>query len=433
MADACSDRGPEKGGRSREEGRWRPWKWRSASKERESIDVEPASEPVRVGRLTEVALLFLRLGLFSYGGPAVYIAMMRHEFVARRRWLDDARFLDLLGATNLIPGPNATEMAIHLGRLRAGWRGLILGGVCFILPAMVVTLGFAWAYVRYGSTPEVSWLLYGVKPVIIGVVVQALWALGRTAVQGWLMPPVAVGVLALYLLGYNEIALLFGAAVFVMVVRNLPRLVGLRSIWASAPLPGLGASKLALPLGASAAATAASVSLGQLFLTFLKIGSILYGSGYVLVAFMRADFVERFGWLTEAQLLDAIAVGQVTPGPVLSTATFVGYVLGSWEGAVLATVGIFLPSFFFVAVTSPIIPHLRRSLWAGALLDGVNVAALALMAGVTWQLGREAIVDPLTAVLAVVGAGLLLRFNLNSVWLVLLGGGVGFVYKSVAG
>jgi chromate transporter len=385
------------------------------------------------GRLAEVGLLFLRLGFFSYGGPAAYIAMMRHEVVARRRWLDDAGFLDLLGATNLIPGPNATEMAIHLGRLRAGWRGLVLAGVCFIVPAMVVTLAFAWAYVEYGSTPEVSWLLYGVKPVIIGVVVQALWGLGRTAVRGRLVPAVGVAVLALYLLGFNEIVLLFGGAVFVMLARNLSRLSGLRAASAGLLWPGLAAAKVALPLGAGAAAAASSVSLSQLFLLFLKVGSILYGSGYVLLAFLRADFVERLGWLTEEQLLDAVAVGQVTPGPVLSTATFIGYVLGSWEGALLATAGIFLPSFVFVAVSSPLIPRLRGSAWAGALLDGVNIAALALMAGVTWQLGRNAIVDPLTGVLAVLGAALLLRFNLNSVWLVLLGGLAGFTYKAVAG
>jgi chromate transporter len=384
-------------------------------------------------RLAEVGRLFLRLGFLSYGGPAVYIAMMRDEVVARRRWVDDAGFLDLLGATNLIPGPNATEMAIHLGRVRAGWRGLILAGVCFVVPAMLITLGFAWAYVEYGTTPEVTWLLYGVTPVIIGVVVQALWNLGRTAVRGRLTAAVGIAVLVLYLLGINEIVLLFGGAAFVMVVRNMPRLVGSGKAWGGLLLPGLGAAKVALPLGATAAATATSVSLSQLFLTFLKIGSILYGSGYVLLAFLRADFVERLGWLTETQLLDAVAVGQVTPGPVLSTATFIGYLLGSWEGALLATVGIFLPSFIFVAVSGPIIPHLRRSAWAGALLDGVNVAALALMAGVTWQLAQRAIVDPLTAALAVLGAGLLLRFNLNSAWLVLLGGLVGFAYKSAAG
>jgi chromate transporter len=402
--------------------------------ESDPVGVQSNSEVSQTRRLTEVFLLFLRLGLFSYGGPAVYIAMMRDEVVRRRRWLDDARFLDLLGATNLIPGPNATEMAIYLGRVRAGWRGTIPAGVCFIVPAMVITLGFAWAYVEYGSTPEVSWLLYGVKPVIIGVVVQALWSLGRTAVRGWFMAVVGAAILALYLWGgVNEIGLLFGGALFVMVARNLSRLAGLGAAGAGLLLPGLGAIKVALPLGASAAAATASVSLAQLFLTFLKIGSILYGSGYVLLAFLRTDFVERLGWLTEEQLLDAVAVGQVTPGPVLSTATFIGYVLGSWEGALLATVGVFLPSFIFVAVTSPIVPHLRRWQWTGALLDGVNIAALALMAGVTWQLGRTAIVDPLTGALAVLGALLLVRFGLNSAWLVLLGGAVGFIYKGLTG
>ena len=403
------------------------------AEKRDPVDAQSQPEVSAGARLAEVGRLFLRLGFFSFGGPAVYIAMMRDEVVARRRWVDDPGFLDLLGATNLIPGPNATEMAIHLGRVRAGWRGMVLAGICFIVPAMLITLGFAWAYVEYGSTPEATWLLYGVTPVIIGVVVQALWALGRTAVRGRLTPAVGIAVLVLYLLGFNEIALLFGAGGFVMVVRNLPRLVGPGNAWAGLLLTGLGATKIALPLGTTAAVTAASVSMSQLFLTFLKIGSILYGSGYVLLAFLRADFVERLGWLTETQLLDAVAVGQVTPGPVLSTATFIGYVLGSWEGALLATLGIFLPSFVFVAVSGPIIPHLRRSAWAGALLDGVNVAALALMAGVTWQLAQKAIVDPLTAVLAALGAVLLLRFRLNSVWLILLGGLVGLAYKSAAG
>lgn len=398
------------------------------------VDGQSVAQVGQAGRLAEVGLLFLRLGFFSYGGPAVYIAMMRDEVVARRRWLDDSRFLDLLGATNLIPGPNATEMASYLGRVRAGWRGLVLGGVCFIVPAMLITLGFAWAYVRYGSTPEVSWLLYGVKPVIIGVVVQALWGLGRTAVRGRLVPAMGIVVLVLYLLGFNEIALLFGAGLFVVLARNLPRVAGLGAGSAGLFLPGLGAAKLALLLGVGgAAAGVAAVSLSQLFLMFLKIGSILYGSGYVLLAFLRADFVERLGWLTEKQLLDAVAVGQVTPGPVLSTATFIGYLLGSWQGALLATAGVFLPSFVFVAVSGPIIPYLRHSPWAGALLDGVNVAALALMAGVTWQLARGAIVDPLTGVLAALGAVLLVRFNVNSVWLVLLGALAGFAYKAVAG
>jgi chromate transporter len=397
------------------------------------VDVQHVPEVSQTRRLTEVFLLFLRLGLFSYGGPAVYIAMMRDEVVRRRHWLDDQRFLDLLGATNLIPGPNATEMAIHLGRVRAGWRGIIPAGVCFIVPAMVITLGFAWAYVEYGSTPEVSWLLYGVKPVIIGVVVQALWSLGRTAVRGWFMAAVGAAMLALYLWGFNEIALLFGGALFVMLARNLSRLAGLGAAGAGVLLPGLGAIKVALPLGVSAAAAVASFSLVQLFLTFLKIGSTLYGSGYVLLAFLRTDFVERLGWLTEKQLLDAVAVGQVTPGPVLSTATFIGYVLGSWQGALLATVAVFLPSFFFVAATHPFVPHLRRWHWTSALLDGVNIAALALMAGVTWQLGRAAIVDPLTGALAVLGAVLLVRFNLNSAWLVLFGGAVGFIYKGLTG
>jgi len=383
--------------------------------------------------LAAVSLLFLRLGATAFGGVAVSIPMIRDEVVARRRWIEDSHFLDLLGATNLIPGPNATEMASHLGWIRAGWRGLVLAGVCFSAPATLITLGFAWTYMRYGSTPEVSWLLYGIKPIVISVMVHALWNLGRASIRGQLVPAVGIGVLTLYALGFNEIALLFGAALFVMLVRNLRRLVSLGGAPCWLLMTGAGWVKTGL-LGISAAGvTAASFSLGQLFLTSLKIGSVLYGTGYVLLTFLRADFVERLHWLTEEQLLDAVAVGQATPGPLLSTATFIGFVLGSWQGALLATLGVFLPSFLFVAISSPIIPHIRRSPWTAALLDGVSIAALALMAGVTWQLGRAAVIDPMTAALAVLGAVLLLRLNVNSTWLVLLGAAAGLAYKAGTG
>ena len=376
------------------------------------------------GRLASVSLFFLRLGATAYGGPAVYIAMMRDEVVSRRGWLTDAHFLDLLGATNLIPGPNASEMAMHIGRQRAGWRGLILAGLCFSAPATAITLAFAWSYMRFGSTPELSWVLYGVKPIVIGVMVHAIFSLSRPMTS---RPPlILVGgcVLALYFLGVNEIALLFGGGLAVVLGAGLVHLRAERSVPAFA-LPSLPW------LAGAGAASAASFSLGVLFLTFLKIGCILYGSGYVLVTFLRADFVDRLGWLTEQQLLDAVAAGQVTPGPLLSTATFVGYILGSWPGALLATVGVFLPSFVFVAATGPLIPRLRRLPWTAALLDGVSIGAVALMAGVTWQLGRAAIVDVPTAVLAVVGAILLLRLRVNSAWLVLMGAASGFVIKVV--
>lgn len=385
---------------------------------REVTTTLEAAEASRRGSLVEVAGLFLKLGVTAFGGPAAHIAMMRDEVVRRRKWVTDQEFLDLLGATNLIPGPNSTEMAIHLGYVRAGWRGLIAGGSLFILPAMLMVLALAWAYVTYGSTPQAVWLLYGIKPVIIAVVLQAIWGLLRTAMKGPLLAAVGLVVVGLYMVGFNEIALMFGAGIFVMLVENARRWRAWSGASALALLPMSG-------LTASAATAAVPFSQGLLFLTFLKIGAVLYGSGYVLLAFLRNDFVERLGWLTNQQLLDAVAVGQFTPGPVFTTATFIGYVVGGVPGALLATLGIFLPSFVFVAAVNPVVPRLRRSPWMSGLLDGVNVAALGLMAAVTWELGRSAIIDPLTAILALAAAVLLIRLKVNSAWLVLGGGLVG--------
>jgi chromate transporter len=325
----------------------------------------------------------------------------------------------------LIPGPNSTEMAIHIGLVRAGWRGLIVAGTCFILPAMLIVLSLAMAYVRYGTLPEITWLLYGVKPVIIAIVVQALWGLGKTAVKGPLTGAVGLAVAALSFLGVNEVLLLFAGGFLVMSVRNL------REVWGQ----GAGAAALLAPIllgGAPASAAVAAraivpVNLWSLMAFFLKIGSILFGSGYVLLAFLRADLVQRLGWLTDQQLLDAIAIGQVTPGPVFTTATFIGYVVAGVPGALLATFGIFFPSFVLVAASSPLIPRLRRSRWAAGFLDGVNVASLGLMAAVTWYLGRAALVDGVTAGIALVTAVLVFRLRLNSAWLVLGGALVGIV------
>jgi chromate transporter len=354
---------------------------------------------------------------------------MRDEVVSRRRWLADSEFLDLLGATNLIPGPNATEMAIHIGHKRAGWLGLIGAGFCFTAPATAVTLAFAWTYVRYGSTPEISWVLYGIKPVVIGVMIQAIWNLAKPAVRSVFLASVGTAVLALYMAGFNEIALLFGAATFVMLATNVRRLTS-KTVSHGVLLPMVAGHWLALKVG-SATGAAAAFSMTQMFLTFLKIGSVLYGSGYVLITFLRSDFVDRLGWLSEQELLDAVAAGQVTPGPLLSTATFIGYLLGSWEGALLATLGVFLPSFVFVTLSAPLIPRMRRSAWSASVLDGVNVAALALMVGVTWQLGRAAIVDAFSAATALIGVLLLLKFRVNTSWLVLLGASIGFAYKAI--
>ena len=378
--------------------------------------------------LKELALLFLRLGTTAFGGPAAHIAMMEEEVVKRRGWFDHQQFLDLLGATNLIPGPNSTEMAIHIGLVRAGWKGLIVAGSCFILPAMLIVWALAWLYVEYGSVPEATWLLYGIKPVIIAIVIQALWGLGKSAVKGFLTALISTAVIVLFFLGVNEILLLFVAGFGVMALENLRRVWKQHSI-AVLALPVISTFAAGGTSSASAAVATMPIGLLQMTLFFLKIGSVLFGSGYVLLAFLRADLVERWHWLTDQQLLDAIAIGQFTPGPVFTTATFIGYLLARSPGAVLATVGIFLPSFIFVLASSPWIPRLRRSRWAGGFLDGVNVASLGLMAAVTWQLGRAALVDWLTLALALVSTVLVFRLKINSVWLVVAGGVVGLLYK----
>jgi chromate transporter len=378
----------------------------------------------RSKRLAEVAALFSRLGFTAFGGPAAHIAMMHDEVVKRRKWQDDQEFLDMLGATNLIPGPNSTEMAIHIGYRRAGWPGLIVGGACFIVPAVVIVTALAWMYVTYGSRPQAEWLLYGVKPVVIAIVAQALATLGRKAVKGPLTAAIGLGVLVLYFAGVNEIALLFAGGVLAMAAANIRRLKNrLTGLFV---LPFAGVSALASP-----ALAAAPFGMPLLFFTFLKIGSVLYGSGYVLLAFLRADFVVRFGWLTEQQLLDAVAIGQITPGPVFTTATFIGYVLAGIPGALVATLGIFLPSFVFVAVSNPFIPRIRRSPWVNGLLDGVNVASLGLMAAVTWQLGRASITDPITIFIALAALALLMRFRVNSTWLILGGAVVGVLSATI--
>jgi chromate transporter len=376
--------------------------------------------------LWELALLFLKLGTTAFGGPAAHIAMMEEEVVRRRGWLSREQFLDLLGATNLIPGPNSTEMAIHIGYMQQGWAGLLTAGSCFILPAALLVGAIAWAYVQFGTLPEVAGLLYGVKPVIIAVVLQALSGLTRSALKTRSLVVTGLVAVALNILGVHELVVLFGTGVAVLIARWGIHQKRRLSAWAL--IAGVTAPTSALTSVPIAVATPPLVplGLGALFLFFLKVGAVLFGSGYVLLAFLRADLVERWHWLTERQLLDAVAVGQVTPGPVFTTATFIGYLLLGPVGAVVATVGIFLPAFVYVALSGPLVWRLRRAPLAGAFLDGVNVASLALMAVVSWQLGSAAIVDLPTAVLAVGSLILLQRFQLNSAWLVLGGGLVGF-------
>jgi len=375
----------------------------------------PARGPRPPGQLGELARLFLRLGTTAFGGPAAHIAMMEDEVVARRGWLTREQFLDLLGATNLIPGPNSTELAIHIGHARAGFPGLVVAGACFILPAALIVSALGWAYVRFGALPQVAGLLYGAKPVVIAVVVQALWRLFRSAVRGWETALVAVAAAAANALGADELVVL-GAAAALTAGAELARSAAARS------RHGVAAQLAAsLPAGASAG----SVALWPLFGFFVKVGSVLFGSGYVLLAFLRSGLVEQRGWLSEGQLLDAIAVGQVTPGPVFTTATFIGYVLAGGAGAAVATAGIFLPAFVFVALSAPLLPRLRQSRVAGALLDGVNAASLALMAVVTARIAGAALVDLPSIGLAVVSAVLLLAYRVNSGWLVAAGAAIG--------
>jgi chromate transporter len=374
-----------------------------------------APTPDRGRDLRDLALVFLRLGTIAFGGPAAHVAMMDEEIVVRRGWLSRPEFLDLLGAANLIPGPNSTEMAIHVGYRRAGWAGLLVAGICFILPATLIVTAIAWLYVRFGHLPQIAGVLYGLKPVVIAIVLQALWRLGKNALRS-----VELALLA---------ALAFGASTF--GVHELVVLFG-----AGALAAALGAARTrrsdvrgfaVLPILPLAAATAAPFAMATMFLTFLKIGAVLFGSGYVLLAFLRNDFVVRFRWLTETQLLDAVAVGQFTPGPVFTTATFIGYLLGGTAGAVVATVGIFLPAFVFVALSAPLVSRIRSSPIAAAILDGVNVASLALMALVTLQLGHAALVDWTTVLLAGASAAALLRFRMNATWLLLGGAAVGLI------
>jgi len=382
-------------------------------------------------RLQELAWLFFKLGTIGFGGPAAHIAMMEDEVVRRRGWLSHEKFIDLVGATNLIPGPNSTEMAIHIGHTRAGFPGLLVAGACFILPATLIVTACAWAYVRFGALPQAERILYGVKPVIIAIVLQALWGLGRTATKTPLLAGVGLAAAVFSFLGVNELLLLFAAGLLIAAIRRVAaKPTGGASTGIAAAFAPPVSTNAAVSAGVAAgAATAATLPFGlwPMFLFFLKVGSVLYGSGYVLLAFLRADLVERRGWLSEAQLLDAVAVGQITPGPVFTTATFIGYVLGGAPAAVVATVGIFLPAFFFVAISGPLVPRIRRSPLAGAFLDGVNVASLALMAVVTWRLGAVALVDWPTVSLAVISAVLLFRFKLNSAWLVAIGALVGVI------
>jgi chromate transporter len=367
------------------------------------------------GRLRELVLLFTKLGIVGFGGPAAHIALMHDEVVVRREWMDEQHFLDLVGATNLIPGPNSTELAIHIGRERAGWKGLVVAGTAFILPAMLIVLALAWLYVRFGSQPSAEAVLYGIAPVVIAIIAQAVWQLGRKAARGPALLVISIAVFALYLAGVNELLLLAAAAL----------LAGSTHV----RRPSAGLIVAFPPVLAAAGGT---VSLTGLFLLFLKFGSVVFGSGYVLFAFLRGDLVTRLGWITSEQLIDAISIGQLTPGPVFTTATFIGYLVAGFPGALIATAGIFTPSFIFVSILNPLMTKIRARPALGAALDGLNAAAIGLMAGVMVQFARVALIDWLTIALVVVATFVIIRWRPNAAWLILAGAGIGVSHEILA-
>jgi chromate transporter len=360
-------------------------------------------------RLKEVFFLFLWMGFTAFGGPAAHVAIFHDQVVQRRKWIDEQHFLDILGATQLIPGPNSTEMTIYLGFIRAGWPGLVLGGAGFILPSMIMVIGLAWTYLQFGSTPQIEWVLYAVKPVVIAIILNALWSLRKKAVKDLPTGLIAAAVILLNFLGVDTILLLLGSGVVLAACQWLKNnWKNHHSLWMLMPF----GSMVQLPQAAR------NFNLSTLFLTFLKIGGVLYGSGYVLLAFLRSEFVEGLGWLTDQQIIDAVAIGQVTPGPLSTAATFLGYVLGGIPGALLATLGMFLPSFLIVILTYPLIPRMRESRFFSAFLDGVNAGSLGLMAVVAWQLARAAFVDIPALILGLISLFLVAFKRVNSTWII---------------
>ena len=379
-------------------------------------------------RWLEIAQVFFKLGVIGFGGPAAHIAMMEEEVVTRREWIARSRFLDLIGVTNLIPGPNSMEMAIHLGYIYGGVFGLILAGFCFLIPAVVITGIFAWIYVSFGDLPQIAPLFYGIKPAVLAVILGALWKLGNKAIKSYQLLLIGFGVAVLLFFGINEvIALLIGGFVGMLL---------LRKVLPNETAEGLIATlSFGTILKAVAATTAKTVPpLWKLGLFFLKVGAILFGSGYVLIAFIEGELVNQNAWLTQQQLLDAIAIGQFTPGPLLSTATFIGYIIAGIPGAIVATLGIVFPSFIFVLILNPIIPKLRSSKWTSAFLDAVNVSAVGLMVTVTLQIAYSLLLQPLdylAMVIFMIGAIALFRFQLSPFWLVLGGALFGLVFQSI--
>ncbi len=393
--------------------------------------LEQVAEIDRKTKLWELAVVFTRLGAIAFGGPAAHIAQIELEVVQRKRWLSREKLLDLLSITNLLPGPNSTELTIHIGLERAGWLGAIVAGGCFIIPAMLLVWGLAIAYVQYQTVPAVGWLLYGVKPVIIAIVTQALWKLGRSALKNPLTWAAGILVLGLYFVRVNDIALMLGAGIIVSLVKNLSSAKKSLSsfVLPFSLVPFNTSLSSSVTLSAIAVETVPKTWIG-VFLSFLKIGSVLYGGGYVLLAFVQQEFVERTQWLTSQQLLDAVAIGQFTPGPLFTTATFIGYLVAGNLGAIAGTIGIFLPAFILVPAVNPFVSKLRQSPWTSGFLDGVNAASIGLMAAVLWDLGRGTLIDPWTVILAIASLTVLLKFpKINAAWLVIAGGAIGWLLK----
>jgi len=372
-------------------------------------------------RLKEVCYVFLKLGIIGFGGPAAHIAMMEDEIVNKRKWMSREHFLDLIGATNLIPGPNSTEMSMHCGHERAGLPGLFLGGICFIFPAALIMGIFAWLYSNYGSIPEVKPFLYGIKPAVIAIIINAIFKLGKTALKNWQLGLIGAGVIIASLADINEIYALLGAGLLAVIWFSGRQLITPKGVSSYSPFI------------LSAIPVLKNISPVELFWIFIKIGGTLFGSGYVLVAYLQAEFVDKTGWLTQEQLLDAVALGQFTPGPLFTTATFIGYQIDSLQGAIVATVGIFLPSFFFVLILNPFVPKLRKSRVMGYFLDGVNIGAIGVMLAVTFQLGRNILIDLNGWVIAIASLIVVFGFKkLNATWIILGGAAAGYIFHMMS-
>ena len=383
--------------------------------------------------MKEIALLFLKLGTIAFGGPAAHIGMMEDEVVNKRKWMDRQHFLDLVGATNLIPGPNSTEMAIHCGYHRGGLPGLIVAGVSFIFPAMLITTAFAWLYVSYGSLPAIEPFFYGIKPAVLAVILSAIYRLGQKALKGWKTGLIGAGVLIVSFAGISEvIAILAGGVIGMFWLYFSKQLQSEKILPAFVPISLAIFPNFKALLITAAVAAAGAITVAQIFWVFLKVGAILFGSGYVLVAYLDAELVNRLGWLTRRELLDAIAIGQFTPGPVLSASTFIGYQIHGLSGAVWATAGIFLPSFLFVLILNPLVPKLRKSRLTSCFLDAVNIGAVAIMVVVILKMGKDILLDWRATVIALQSLVLVFGFRkIATGWAVVMGAACGYLLNLV--